>query len=161
MYKDIEKGNTVILAYRIDHLLFADWLPQVNGPLSALISTVANHEKSCQHRDVTDRWDSLSNHRDPFSMPLYKNFLSLSERERPRNQQQLLWELWETNCCAFENGNRCGIQEALVTDQVSGFSIVSTGSYVICSVIIPQTKHANSLAAAVFATFLGEWDAIR
>ena len=32
------------MASRIDHLLFADWLPQVNGPLSALLSTVANHE---------------------------------------------------------------------------------------------------------------------
>ena len=81
MHKDIEKGTTVIPAYRIDHLLFADWLPQVNGPLSALLSTVANHDKSCQHGDVTDRWDSLSNHRDPFSLSLYKSFFSLRKRE--------------------------------------------------------------------------------
>ena len=44
MHKGIEKGTKMILAYRIDHLLFADWLPQVNDPLSALLSTVVNHE---------------------------------------------------------------------------------------------------------------------
>ena len=44
MHKGIEKGTKMVLAYRIDHLLFADWLPQVNGPLSALLSTVVNHE---------------------------------------------------------------------------------------------------------------------
>ena len=96
----------------------------------------------------------------PFHCPCTKVF-SHSEREKPEIQQQLLWELWETNCCAFVYGNSSGIHEALVTDKALGFSIVSTGSYAMCSVMIPQTKHANSLAAAVFATFLGEWDAIR
>lgn len=160
MHKDIEKGNTVVPAYRIDHLLFADWLPQVNGPLSALLSTVANHE----NMSALGRHRSLGLSQQPSCSlfnALVQNNLFLSERERSRNQQQLLWELWETNCCAFVNGNGCEIQDAFVTDKVSGFSIVSTGNYAICSVIIPQTKHANSLAAAVFATFLGEWDAIR
>lgn len=96
----------------------------------------------------------------PFQCPC-TNVFSHSEREKPEIQQQLLWELWETICCAFENNNRFEIHEDLVADKVTGFSIVSTGSYAMCSVIIPQTKHANSLAAAVFATFLGEWDAIR
>lgn len=88
----------------------------------------------------------------PFQYPRANSFY-FGRKER---LAAVLWELWETNCCMLSNGTVFVVQIGLSVRSSFGFSIVSTGVYVICSVMMPQTKHANSRATATFATFLGE-----